>query len=269
MQKRYLPVTVLAVILAAAGIGGYLAPIMAEPDAKASPQRVLMPNTGGTVVFEHNRHAALPDMTCQTCHHDSRTASPAPADVRACAQCHGQTFDDAFRAQHRTTFDAASCATCHHYELARKDWGHDRHAQELGLDCRDCHHKNEEIEPEPTDCASCHESGKAPTRQKAQAGTPPNLADAVHARCITCHEDMFASKANGCASCHELKSMRTAPADGKVSSLYADCATCHETGAQKLIPGRMDAFHGQCMGCHQKLGKGPFEKSQCAQCHTK
>ena len=133
MQKRYLPVTVLAVILAAAGIGGYLAPIMAEPDAKASPQRVLMPNTGGTVVFEHNRHAALPDMTCQTCHHDSRTASPAPADVRACAQCHGQTFDDAFRAQHRTTFDAASCATCHHYELARKDWGHDRHAQELGL----------------------------------------------------------------------------------------------------------------------------------------
>lgn len=269
MQKRYLPATVLAVILAAVGIGGYLAPLMAQQDAKPSPQRVLMPNTGGTVVFEHNKHAALPGMTCLTCHHDSRIPDPAPADVLSCAKCHGQPFDEAFRTQHTSTFDAATCATCHHYELAKKDWGHARHAEELGLDCRDCHHKDDTIEPEPMSCASCHEEGKAPTRKKAKIGTAPNLADAVHARCASCHEDMFARKAQGCASCHELKAMRKAPATDKVSPLYADCATCHETGAAKLVPGRMDAMHGQCMGCHQKLGKGPFEKSQCAQCHTK
>lgn len=45
---------------------------------------------------------------------------------------------------------------------------------------------------------------------------------------------------------------------------------CHvKKTPDKLIPGRMDAFHGQCMGCHEKLGKGPFGKDKCAQCHTK
>ena len=97
------------------------------------------------------------------------------------------------------------------------------------------------------------------------------LADAVHARCVTCHQDLF-GKARDCASCHALKPTRkdAAAVKGKVSSLYADCTVCHtKKTPDKLIPGRMDAFHGQCMGCHEKLGKGPFGKDKCAQCHTK
>ena len=55
-----------------------------------------------------------------------------------------------------------------------------------------------------------------------------------------------------------------------MNALYADCTVCHvKKTPDKLIPGRMDAFHGQCMGCHEKLGKGPFGKDKCAQCHTK
>ena len=172
--------------------------------------------------------------------------------------------------EHVTRYDAEACVTCHHYELARKDWGHKRHAREMGLDCRDCHHKDTGIEPEPQNCADCHEAGAAPTHRPAEPGTPPNLADAVHARCITCHEDLFAKKVNGCASCHDVKPMREQPAEArsKVSPLYADCVVCHEAGGDKLLLGRMDAFHKQCMGCHESAGKGPFKKGQCAQCHT-
>lgn len=270
LQKRYLPVTIVVVVLAVLGIGGYAVPLLMPQAAPVSPQRILLPNAGGAVVFDHNAHAALPDMRCSTCHHDSLTPQPDPAAVRSCAQCHGQTFDAAFRKEHVTRYDPEACVTCHHYELARKKWGHKRHARELGLDCRDCHHKDTGIEPEPQNCADCHEAGAAPTRKPAEAGTPPNLGDAVHARCVTCHEDLFAKKVNGCASCHDVKPMREQPAEArsKVSPLYADCVVCHEAGGDKLLLGRMDAFHKQCMGCHESAGKGPFKKGQCAQCHT-
>ena len=98
------------------------------------------------------------------------------------------------------------------------------------------------------------------------------LADAVHQKCLSCHEDLFAAGAKGCASCHAVIKVRDRlPAEGlvKLNPLYTDCAVCHGKKAQELVPGRMDAFHGQCMTCHRKVGKGPFEKTQCGQCHTK
>ena len=166
--------------------------------------------------------------------------------------------------------DNASCATCHHYELGAKKWGHKKHQEEYGVDCRECHHKNTDIEPEPQNCADCHDSG-APTGQKAEKGTPPDLADAVHARCVTCHEEMFAAKAKGCAQCHSQTAVRDIlPKQGlvKLNPMFTNCAVCHGLPAEKLIPGRMDAYHKLCMGCHEKLKKGPYGKQQCAQCHT-
>jgi hypothetical protein len=39
-----------------------------------------------------------------------------------------------------------------------------------------------------------------------------------------------------------------------------DCAGCH-------IPrNRGEAFHGQCMGCHENVGAGPT-MATCAACH--
>lgn len=271
MQKRLLPMTIIALALGIVGTGLYLVPASRDD----MPRRILYDNAGGTVVFEHARHVtavAAPsgqDRNCAACHHESPVARDKPV---ACASCHGATFDESFRKKHVAAFnDNAACATCHHRELDRKKWGHKRHVEELGLACTDCHH-SADIEPEPQNCADCHESGVAPGRQAREEGTPPALADAVHQKCLSCHEDLFAAGAKGCASCHAVIKVRDRlPAEGlvKLNSLYTDCAVCHGKKAQDLVPGRMDAFHGQCMTCHRKVGKGPFEKTQCGQCHTK
>lgn len=264
MQKRYFPIALLTVILAVLAVVGYVLPLPRE----AVPQRVLLDNAGGPVVLQHAEHAFQQKIPCEKCHHESPVRRE---NVQRCESCHGAAFDAAFRKNHVAAFnDNASCATCHHYELAAKKWGHKRHQEEYGVDCRECHHKNTEIEAEPQNCADCHDSG-APTGKKAEEGTPPNLADAVHARCGTCHEEMFAAKAKGCAQCHSQTAVRDIlPKEGlvKLNPMFTNCAVCHGLPAEKLIPSRMDAYHKLCMGCHEKLKKGPYGKEQCAQCHT-
>lgn len=264
LQKRYLPIALLTLILAAGAVVGYLLP---EP-SEAVPQRVLLDNAGGPVVFQHADHAFQLKIPCQKCHHESPVKRE---NVQRCESCHGIAVNAAFKKNHIAAFnDNAACATCHHYELGPKKWGHKKHQEDYGVDCRECHHKNTEIEPEPQNCADCHEPG-APTNKKAEEGTPPNLADAVHARCLTCHEEMFAAKAKGCAQCHTQKAVRDIlPKEGlvKLNPMFTNCAVCHGLPAEKLIPGRMDAYHKLCMGCHEKEKKGPYGKEQCAQCHT-
>ena len=114
-----------------------------------------------------------------------------PDKAMACASCHGVALDDAFKAGHAKSYPAESCVTCHHYELAAKDWGHQQHSEDFGVDCTSCHHADTNIEPEPQSCANCHEAGARPTNKAAEPGTPPVLADAVHARCAACHQDLF------------------------------------------------------------------------------
>jgi hypothetical protein len=44
------------------------------------------------------------------------------------------------------------------------------------------------------------------------------------------------------------------------------CGECHEaTSDDPDMPGRSDAFHSQCIGCHKDYGAGP---QACAACHV-
>ena len=44
------------------------------------------------------------------------------------------------------------------------------------------------------------------------------------------------------------------------------CTECHDPDeGDEDMPKRSDAFHRQCIGCHQDFGAGPVE---CAQCHV-
>lgn len=166
LPKAVSPIALVTVILAAVAVVGYLLP---EP-GEAVPQRVLLDNAGGPVVFQHADHAFQLKIPCQKCHHESPVKRE---NVQRCESCHGVTFNAAFKKNHIAAFnDNASCATCHHYELGPKKWGHKKHQEEYGVDCRDCHHKNTEIEPEPQNCANCHDPG-APTNKKPEEGTPP------------------------------------------------------------------------------------------------
>ena len=49
------------------------------------------------------------------------------------------------------------------------------------------------------------------------------------------------------------------------------CAECHnaEAAEEQGIPNLMEAFHQNCMGCHEETGAGPYVKDQCNQCHLK
>ncbi len=260
MKKRYAPIITLVATLFIVVCVGYLVP---SPEEKVT-QRILLDNAAGKVVFNHEQHFKEYDIECSSCHHDMIQKSE---DALPCGSCHGVAFDEAFRTSHTTAFTGVdSCATCHHMELTSKDWGHDAHASDYGLECISCHHEDTDIEPEPQDCANCHQS----EGDEAM----PALKEAVHVKCQSCHEDMFAAKVTGCVSCHDpvmsADIVKKNPKDFKVSDQYANCLSCHvDQKLNELVPDRMTAFHTQCMSCHEKVGKGPYTKEQCNQCHTK
>ncbi len=261
MQKRYIPILVFAAILVVVAGAGYLIP---EP-AKDVPTRILMDNAAGKVVFNHEKHLMGDNIPCATCHHEMILEKEL---VMSCSSCHGVAFDETFRSTHATAMKGPdACATCHHMEFAPKvDWSHAAHAEEYGLDCTSCHHEDTDIEPEPQNCANCHES--------TGDETVPSLRDAVHLKCQSCHEDMFSNGIKDCASCHTtIDNRERLKKEGasafKLNDFYANCATCHTTKPAELIPNSMAAYHGQCITCHANVGKGPFTQEQCSQCHTK
>lgn len=289
LQKRYIPIVVLTLLAALTALAGYLpiSPAPQNPQATVIPERILLDNAAGKVVFDHKKHAENAGIACQTCHHESLVKR---YNVQKCNVCHGVTFDQKFRKNHAQDIkDPTSCATCHHVEFAAKvAWDHKKHVEEYSIDCRSCHHTDVNIEPEPQNCADCHQK----TGDKAM----PSIRNAVHARCASCHADMFDAKVKGCAQCHTKIESKTrlitppatllnttpttsdakpstdanAPSPFTVNPMYADCAVCHVgQKTQELVPDRMNAFHGQCIKCHEKTGKGPFTKEQCSQCHTK
>ncbi|MCD4763408.1 MAG: cytochrome c family protein [Desulfobacterales bacterium] len=61
-----------------------------------------------------------------------------------------------------------------------------------------------------------------------------------------------------CSDCHHnLEEGETDP---------QACGECHEPESQdEDVPGRADAFHTQCIGCHNEAGAGP---EKCELCHV-
>lgn len=233
-------------------VGGYLLPETPEP----FPNRILMKNAAGHVVFDHKAHAEGMGIACISCHHD------APGPDRAgqkCKTCHGLEFGPEFRG-HSYTMSDETCATCHHMTLTRKNWGHDVHAAMPSVECTACHH-GPQIEPSPQNCASCHD-------RTTDMGPILSLKRAVHTRCKSCHADLFSPTAmNNCATCHNEQPSREVQKSGaKLKDALIPCGTCHKVEPAKLVPSSMAAYHGLCTGCHEKQG-GPVDN--CAQCHTK
>lgn len=262
LNKQFLPIVLVTTVLAVIALVGYLLP---EKTGEAMPARIAMKNAGGPVVFEHSRHVEWVE-SCETCHHDMLSGASTP---QSCTSCHALEMREGFVADHQKTFRADSCAVCHHYQPGRQDWGHATHAEDFGIDCATCHHEDTSIEPEPSSCADCHEAGAAPSKNAPEEGVPPSLADAVHSKCASCHGDWFDLRARGCVKCH----FDTVPEGGtKTARMHANmetmtCRACHEQEPDKLIPGRMQAQHASCMGCHNNIGKGPRTQQDCKQCH--
>ncbi|MGE4292418.1 MAG: cytochrome c3 family protein [Desulfovibrio sp.] len=106
------------------------------------------------------------------------------------------------------------------------------HAQDYGLDCADCHH--DEGDPErPVPCGACH----------------PAAFDASWA---AEHPKSFADK-KMCLRCHDKD-----PSGGVAPEDKPDAS---------WIPVRTEAFHSQCMGCHESMS-GPAGDGSCKSCHA-
>jgi predicted CXXCH cytochrome family protein len=62
-----------------------------------------------------------------------------------------------------------------------------------------------------------------------------------------------------CNDCHHAF-------DAEESEQPTSCGDCHEPDSSEESPKISDAFHMQCVGCHEDEGMGPTE---CAECHVR
>jgi len=287
LRKKFL--ITFCVLMGIISVIAYLYPVKEE----VIPTRVLLESIYGKVVFDHKVHADQYGLDCETCHHESLSAID---DLIACGVCHNSipsneqikilseniiqnstaeelaaevTFGEETMKKplkiapyHDTAVvtDFAACLTCHHLEFTPKDWGHDAHVEEFGLDCESCHHEDKDIEPEPMNCNECHFEGTGVT-----------LRDAVHPKCAECHQEWFDEGIESCVQCHDrLDTRKIYKEKGsfKMNPTYETCSSCHgDVEPNTLVPNRMQAFHLLCMGCHESMGVGPYKDDQCAQCH--
>lgn len=111
---------------------------------------------------------------------------------------------------------------------------HATHAEGYGYDCADCHHDGVD-EQRPVACSSCHPKEFGPEFAKT-------------------HKTAFPSDAY-CQRCHY-----EAPVEGMPEDERPD---------PDLLMTRADAFHGQCMGCHEAEDVGPYGEDSCTSCHAK
>ena len=245
---------VITAVLLVVAVSGYLVPSGSEP----VPTRLLFDTAGGKVVLTHSAHNRDYGADCARCHHhgpDGAAMAEAMDGAEpplACSTCHPAAFDEAFVREHVAAIpNPETCADCHHARMKGLAFAHDRHVDILADDCRACHH-DIEIESAPSACSDCHaETGDA---------SMPSLQEAGHDRCSDCHEEL-APEAMACRTCHSIEDT----AGNKISD-PTPCGRCH-VSPQIPLPTRTDAFHGQCMGCHQENGRGPFGDESCDQCH--
>lgn len=249
MNKRYVPVVGLTVVLAVLALVGYL-----RPAAKAAvPVRILLQNPGGAVVFDHLGHERA-DMKCVQCHHASKVSTTEVP----CSVCHPGEFDETFKREHMHWFEGrAACATCHHLEWDRPVYSHEIHIDLTGGDCSVCHH-DPAVGGAPQACRNCHD-------ETPEAGMPI-LKEAAHTRCRSCHEEDYDQELAGCQRCHSRRSQERLNLADPIP-----CEHCHDKPNASLVPARKDAMHKQCMGCHKRLNKGPFRDEKdvkdCGRCH--
>jgi len=71
---------------------------------------------------------------------------------------------------------------------------HQTHVNEYDTDCASCHHNLDDGDEVYT-CSECHEPGAS------EDDDVMGRTDALHAKCIDCHEEMGAGPTE-CASCH-------------------------------------------------------------------
>ncbi len=178
MNKRSFPIFIVSCILVIAGGLAYLMPASSEP----LPNRILLQNPGGRVIFDHTLHTDTAALDCSSCHHEiNLTNSAAPEDIMKCGACHLGADREEYVKSHQALYDAPdggkACIKCHHYDEAEE-------STELGS----------VVGANFQSCSGCHTE-------------MPNRIGAFHKNCMGCHEtvDKGPKADSPCAQCHTSK----------------------------------------------------------------
>ena len=159
---------------------------------------------------------------------------------------------------------------------------HQTHSNAYGLECEKCHHAGEGTGAETAACSSCH---TADPKIVTAFGENASFDHEAHAydlglACNDCHHN-YSEEDGGspqpCSDCHE-PGVEDDFMLGRAQAFHKQCIGCHENFG--VMPGqndcgvchsprkRTDAFHEQCIGCHEDFGAGPAGgDSDCKKCH--
>ena len=160
---------------------------------------------------------------------------------------------------------------------------HQTHSIAYGLRCMDCHHTQEEGSAvKPADCGTCHgrDSKYVPAFGENGKFNHEKHSKELGLVCSDCHHDYEEGDPGGpqlCSDCHEPGGDDDAMLNRR-QAFHKQCIGCHEesgiTPGKKDCSGchaprkRVDAFHGQCIQCHEKTGAGPAGGDRnCKKCH--
>ncbi len=157
---------------------------------------------------------------------------------------------------------------------------HRNHSEAYGLECTGCHHPILAGAGETEACGQCHtkESEYVPALgEKGKFNHDAHSMD-YGLSCTDCHHNYTEGDPGGpelCTVCHQA-GMGDDVIPGRKEAFHQQCIGCHEELG--ISPGktdcnachvprkRTDAFHDQCAGCHEEMGAGPA-KADCKTCH--
>ncbi len=158
---------------------------------------------------------------------------------------------------------------------------HQTHSDAYNLACDVCHHayvRGKSDKPKP--CGDCHhkENEYRPALGDKGIFNHKTHSEDYGLECAQCHHDYEQGKPGGlepCGDCH-LRETGDASILKRMDAFHQQCMGCHDD--MGVSPGKSDcagchaprkrvnAFHDQCMGCHEDLGAGPVE-ADCKTCH--
>ena len=160
---------------------------------------------------------------------------------------------------------------------------HQTHSDAYGLTCTDCHHAYIKGETDaPVSCEACH---RVDSKFVPALGDNGNFDHEGHSMdyglsCNDCHHNYYEEDGGEpelCSDCHE-PGVEDDFMMGRTQAFHAQCIGCHEDSG--VTPGqddcaschaprkRTDAFHEQCINCHEDFGVGPSgADSDCKKCH--
>jgi hypothetical protein len=158
---------------------------------------------------------------------------------------------------------------------------HKGHTSEdgYGLECIDCHHEwTEEAEQKPGSCGICHLVEPIETEEGKEFFDHDMHADeddGYGIACIDCHHEWDEDSGDdpvSCSECHEDEStddnsikimdafhMQCIGCHDDDGTAPTDCSGCHSPAK------RSDALHAQCIECHEDDGTAPVD---CSECHV-